>query len=44
MANASPRLTEVKLPVASIIKSAGGEIIGLVVSGSAASASDSATA
>ena len=47
IATASPSSTDVRLPVASITKSAGGDIIGLVVSGIAAawaSAAASATA
>ena len=42
IAIAFPRSTDVKLPVASITRSAGGDIIGLVLSGIAAIASASA--
>ena len=44
MAIASPSSTDVKLPVASTTKSAGADIIGLVMSGVAALASASVAA
>ena len=44
IAIASPRSTDVKLPVASIIKSAGADIIGLVMSGVAAASASAAAA